>query len=198
MRRYYSKQGLALISLFAATCVPQFDAIAANSEPEWSLEGEGGIDLLGGSDDGSAFHESAAGAWETYQGGEGKSCGVLFTSRSGDQDTLLGYFLPIPKEPTALLLLSGPKVPVPEAMERKKFTLISKDSPPQAVTAFNVPRKGRGMIVFYLPDVQAAMKVMTDVDTIEVQLQGKSIFSLSYDAGFKARDKMLECMSDSK
>lgn len=196
MRHPPIKRRLALISLLATLCVVHVDATAADGDAEWSLEGEGGIDLLGGSDDSATFHESDAGAWETYQGSEGKSCGILFKSDSGD--TLLGYFLPIPKEPTALLLLSGPKVPAPESLEQKKFTLISKDSPPQTVTAFNASRQGSGMVVFYLPDVAAAMKVMNDADALEVKLQGKSIFKLSYEAGFKARDKMLECMSASK
>lgn len=171
---------------------------AAEKQAEWSLEGEGSIDLLGGSEDSSAFHESSAGAWEFYQGAEGKSCGILFKSASGAQSTLFAYFLPIPSEPHALLFLSGPKVPAPDSLEQKKFTLLTKDSPAQTVTAFNGSRQGSGMVVFYMPNIDAAMKEMNDADDVEVKLTGKSIYQLSYDGGFKARDKMLECIRASK
>ncbi|MBL8270285.1 hypothetical protein [Steroidobacter sp.] len=171
---------------------------AADKEAEWSLEGEGSIDLLGGSDNSTAFHESEEGAWALYQGSEGKSCGILFKSPSGGQNTLFAYFLPIPKEPHALLFLSGPTVPAPGSLEQKKFTLLTKDSPAQTVTAFNSSRQGSGMVVFYMPDIDAAMKEMNDADAVEVKLGGKSIYKLSYDGGFKARDKMLECIRASK
>lgn len=185
---------LPTLALVLATVV----ASAADKETEWSLEGEGSIDLLGGSDNSTAFHESDAGAWESYQGAEGKSCGILFKSPSDGQSTLFAYFLPIPQEPHALLFLSGPKVPAPGSLEQKKFTLLTKDSPAQTVTAFNGSRQGVGMVVFYMPDIDAAMKEMSDADAVEVRLKGKSIYRLSYDGGFKARDKMLECIQASK
>ena len=125
----------------------------------------------------------------------GGSCSVTYVS--GTQ--YAGYVGPSKGSPASLIVFGAPTIPPEKSGKNAKMTLMTasdgKTQDTQAFLAPNTAQKDVGIIIFRLTGIQAAVDELSDVETINVVMNKKQVFSLKWQGGNKARAALQKCLS---
>ncbi|WKJ90045.1 hypothetical protein QZJ86_18860 [Methylomonas montana] len=137
------------------------------------------------------------GMWQYQQNGQpprpGEGCSALYTNLKG----ALVLSGPDGDYKGALMTFWGPDIPSPQAVGTIKVTLDQADGQPQTVTAFNYasPNGKVGAIVLAVPTIQALLDNMTDQQSFDIAIDGKSVIHLEWQHGLTARDRLRRCVA---
>lgn len=137
------------------------------------------------------------GMWQYQQNGQpprpGEGCSALYTNLKG----ALVLSGPDGDYKGALMTFWGPDIPSPQAVGTIKVTLDQADGQPQTVTAFNYasPNGKVGAIVLAVPTIQALLDNMTDQQSFDIAIDGKSVIHLEWQHGLAARDQLRRCVA---
>ena len=97
----------------------------------------------------------------------------------------------------ALLTFAADAIPKPETTEMIAVTLIQNDYPPATVQAFNysVPDLPFGVISLAVPTIEAALAGMEDVQSFDIQIEGRSVANTTWHSGLQVRDEFRRCLN---
>ena len=137
------------------------------------------------------------GMWQYQQIGQpprrGEGCSALYTNLKG----ALVLSGPDGDYKGALMTFWGPDVPSPPSVGTIRVTLDQADGQPQTVTAFNYasPNGKIGAISLAVPTIQALLDNMTDQQSFDIAIDGKSVIHLEWQHGLAARDQLRRCVA---
>lgn len=137
------------------------------------------------------------GAWEFFQGranaAPGEYCSALWSRKDG----LVSLSGPGGDYGGALLSFWSEDIPRPHSADTITVTLTQNNEPPQSVKVFNYTSPGvtYGAISFAVPSIEAALAGVEDVLRFKLSYQGKTIASIEWRDGIKARDWLRKCVS---
>jgi hypothetical protein len=96
-----------------------------------------------------------------------------------------------------LLTFAAEAIPKPEKMETISVTLTQNDEPPVTVRAFNYSMPGLpfGVIAFAVPTIEEALAGMEDVQSFNVEIDGRSVANTTWHSGLKVRDEFRKCIN---
>ena len=115
-----------------------------------------------------------------------------------DGTSFAGYVGPTIGNTDAFILFSGPTIPAIQKEKKKKMALTTADGKVQSVLAFHAPNaqaKNSGIILFRLTDIQAAMSDISDVENLNVVMDMKQVFVITWKGGDAARQGMQTCLN---
>jgi hypothetical protein len=123
----------------------------------------------------------------------GKGCTITFASGN----SALGYLGPSDDWNEAFFLVTGPGVEPAKKTKSVKVTLSTDGEPDRTVTAthISIDNEPNGMIIFLLPNIDAALDIMQDQEGVRVSMAGAQIFSSAWTKGHAARDQMRACLA---
>ncbi len=93
----------------------------------------------------------------------------------------------------ALLMLWGPNIPAPKKLTLLPVTLKQNEYPATTVKAFNLgfPRvSGLGTLIFVVPSYQALVGNMEDVQSFTATMDGKVVFTSTWNDGKSAAARL--------
>lgn len=137
------------------------------------------------------------GGWEFFQGrtdaAPGEYCSALWSRKDG----LVSLSGPGGDYGGALLSFWSEDIPRPNTADTISVTLTQNNEPPQSVKVFNYTSPGisYGAISFAVPSIEAALAGVEDVLRFKLSYQGKTIASIEWHDGNKARNWLRNCVS---
>lgn len=144
------------------------------------------------------FERYVNGGWDFYQARQpaepGEYCAATYLSRHG-MISLTGHDK---SWEGGMLLLVGPKIPRPAALQEVTATLSQTGDPPATVQAFifaaDPEMEGFGTIAFAVPSLRDAARGTLDESELVVHVDGQEVFRMSYTEGSKVRDELQKCI----
>lgn len=97
----------------------------------------------------------------------------------------------------ALLTFAADAIPKPDTMQTITVTLTQNNYPPATVQAFNysLPDLPFGVISFAVPTIDAALAGMENVQSFDIQIEGRSVANTTWHSGLQVRDEFRRCLN---
>jgi len=190
--------------IFADPGPPSYDAmsIAINKQAaknievqKQMLEAEAKLQELEADPD---YQRYKQGEWKFFQGKKdsapGDNC-VAMWSKDGDAVSIVG---PGKAYQGGMLIFWSADIPRPSNTQTVAVTLKQSKYQPQSVNAlnFSVPRIPAGAIGLTVPNIQAALNTMLDVEHFIVEMGGRAVADIDWTDGLAARAKLHQCVSN--
>ncbi len=137
------------------------------------------------------------GKWRLFpspkDGKKGEYCSAFF-SREGVILTMSG---PGGDYRGALLQFMSADIPRPKTQEAVQVTLTQNNVPPIKFKALNQSTPGLpfGSIIVPIKTIDALLTGMEDVQSLDLQMDGKSIAKIRWHSGLAVRDELRKCVS---
>lgn len=138
------------------------------------------------------------GEWKFFQGRKdsapGDNC-VAMWSKDGDAVSIVG---PGKAYQGGMLIFWSTEIPKPSDTQTVAVTLKQSKYQAQSVNAlnFSVPRIPAGAIGLTVPDIDAALNTMLDVEHFIVEMDGRTVADIDWTGGLAARAKLQQCVSN--
>ena len=140
------------------------------------------------------------GGWDYFQDSakpkKGEYCAAFFWKK----DSLIKVSGPGGDYQGAMLTFWGADIPQPKQTEKIKVTLKQSTGEAQTVQVFNykLPNYAYAAISFAVPTVQALLDNMQDQEQFTIEQNGKTLLSVAWHDGFKARDQLKNCVTGNR
>lgn len=137
------------------------------------------------------------GEWKIFQSKKdsapGDNC-VAMWSKVGGAVSIVG---PGKAYQGGMLIFWSADIPKPSKTQTVAVTLKQSKYPPQSVNAlnFSVPSIPAGAIGLTVPNIDAALKTMLDVEHFIVEMDGRAVADIDWTGGLAARTELSECVS---
>lgn len=144
-----------------------------------------------------AYQRYMQGEWQIFQSRKdsapGDNC-VATWRKKGGSVSIVG---PGKAYPGGMLIFWSADIPKPSATQTVAVTLKQSKYQPQSVNAlnFSVPNIQAGAIALTVPNIDAALKTMLDVEHFIVELGGRAVADIEWTGGLAARAKLSQCVS---
>ncbi len=190
-------------NIFADPAPPSYDAMNnvineqadRNAEAQKQmLEAEAKLQKLEADPDYQRFKQ---GEWKIFQGKKdsapGDNC-VAMWSKEGGAVSIVG---PGKAYQGGMLIFWSANIPKPSNTQTVAVTLKQSKYQPQSVNAlnFSVPNIPAGAIGLTVPNIDAALNTMLDVEHFIVEMGGRAVADIDWTGGLAARAKLHHCVS---
>lgn len=138
------------------------------------------------------------GEWKFFQAKKdsapGDNCVAMWTKESGAV-SIVG---PGKAYQGGMLIFWSADIPKPSTTQTVAVTLKQSKYQPQSVKAlnFSVPNIPAGAIGLTVPNIDAALNTMLDVEHFAVEMDGRTVADIDWTAGLAARNKLSQCVSN--
>jgi hypothetical protein len=191
-------------NIFADPGPPSYDAMsiaineqaARNAEVQKQmLEAEANLQKLEADPD---YQRYKQGEWKIFQGKKdsapGDNC-VAMWSKEGGAVSIVG---PGKAYKGGMLIFWSADIPRPSDTQTVAVTLKQSKYQPQSVNAlnFSVPSIPAGAIGLTVPNIEAALNTMLDVEHFIVEMGGHAVADIDWADGLAARTKLSHCVSN--
>lgn len=144
------------------------------------------------------FRRFMSGDWSFFQSDVNAKPGESCTALWGKQGTFVALSGPGSKFPGSMVTFFGPDVPKPTEAAVVTVTVDQSHDPSQTVSAINYAINAEyGAISLVLPNVEAALAGMVEVDEFDVSMNRKSVARIGWTGGVAARRKFSQCLGRS-
>jgi hypothetical protein len=142
---------------------------------------------------GQAIHETANGVWILFDGASktGPKCAVTFRQ----DGKILGFSGPKDARPGSIAF-TGAEIPAAKKASEVKIELAANGKPITVRALHMTTETGQNMLIVPTT-IEETIRSIGDRETVEVKLNGKSVFAVNTEGAFKARNALLKCMSSS-
>lgn len=190
--------------IFADPGPPSYDAMsiaineqaARNEEAQKQmLEAEAKLQKLEADPD---YQRYKQGEWKFFQGKKdsapGENC-IAMWSKEGGAISIVG---PGKAYQGGMLIFWSAEIPRPSSTQTVAVTLKQSKYQPQSVNAlnFSVPSIPAGAIGLTVPNIDAALNTMLDVEHFIVEMGGRAVADIDWTDGLAARAKLQQCVSN--
>ncbi len=137
------------------------------------------------------------GEWKIFQSKKdsapGDNC-VASWSKKGSSVSIVG---PGKAYQGGMLIFFSTNIPRPLNTQTVAVTLKQSKYTPQSVNAlnFSIPNIQAGAIGLTVPNIDAALNTMLDVEHFTVEMDGRTVADIDWTGGLAARDKLSQCVS---
>lgn len=190
-------------NIFADPSPPSYDAmsIAINDQAARNVEvhkrmreAEAKQEKLEADPD---YQRYKQGEWKILQGRKDSALGdncVAMWSKEGGAVSIVG---PGEAYQGGMLIFWSADIPRPSDTQAVAVTLKQSKYQPQSVNAlnFSIPRIPFGAIGLTVPNIDAALNTMLDVEHFIVEMGGRAVVDIDWTDGFAARTKLSQCIS---
>lgn len=189
-------------NIFADPGPPTYDAmsIAVNEQAARNLEvqrlmreAEAKRQKL---EDDPDYQRYMRGEWRIFQARKGSAPGdncVAMWSKDGRAVTIVG---PGKAYQGGMLIFWSADIPRPSGTQTVAVTLKQSKFRPQSVNAlnFSIPSVQAGAIGLTVPDIEAALGTMLDVEHFTVEMGGQVVADIGWTDGLAARTRLSQCV----
>lgn len=189
-------------NIFADPGPPTYDAmsIAVNEQAARNLEvqrlmreAEAKRQTLEADPD---YQRYLRGEWRIFQVRKGSAPGdncVAMWSKDGSAVSIVG---PGKAYQGGMLIFWSTDIPRPSGTETVAVTLKQSKYRPQSVNAlnFSIPSVPAGAIGLTVPDIEAALGTMLDVEHFTVEMEGRVVADIGWSDGLAARTRLRQCV----
>ena len=190
-------------NIFADPAPPSYNAMsiaineqaASNAEVQKQmLEAEAKLQKLEADPDYKLYQQ---GEWKIFQAKKdsapGDNC-VAMWSQEGGAVSIVG---PGKAYQGGMLIFWSADIPRPSNTQTVAVTLKQSKYQPQSVNAlnFSVPNIQAGAIGLTVPNIDAALNTMLDVEHFIVEMGGRAVADIDWTDGLAARTKLHQCVS---
>ena len=147
-----------------------------------------------------AYQRLKLGEWKIFQSKKdsppGDNCVALW-SKNGGAVSIIG---PGKAYQGGMLIFWSADIPKPSNTQTVAVTLKQSNYQPQSVNAlnFSVPDIAAGAIGLTVPNIDAALNTMLDVEHFIVEMGGRAVADIDWTGGLAARTKLSQCVSKRK
>ena len=190
-------------NIFADPGPPSYDAmsIAINEQAARNvevrkrmLEAEAGQQTL---DADPAYQRYRQGEWKFFQASRGSAPGDNCVAMWSKADGAVSIVGPAEAYQGGMLIFWSTDIPSPSTTQTVAVTLKQSKYPPQSVNAlnFSVPGIPAGAIGLTVPNIEAALGTMLDVEHFTVEMAGRAVADIDWTDGLAARNRLRQCVS---
>ena len=191
-------------NIFADPAPPSYDAMsiaineqaARNAELQKQMqEAEAKLQKLEADPE---YQRYLQGEWKIFQGRKdsapGDNC-VAMWSKAGGAVSIVG---PGKAYQGGMLIFWSADIPRPAETQTVAVTLKQSKYQPQSVNAlnFSVPNIPAGAIGLTVPNIDAALATMLDVEHFIVEMGGRAVADIDWTDGLAARAQLYQCVSN--
>ena len=191
-------------NIFADPAPPSYDAMnsaineqaSRNAEAQKQmLEAEAKLQKLEADPD---YQRYKRGEWRFFQAKKdsapGDNC-VAMWSKEGGAVSIVG---PGKAYQGGMLIFWSADIPRPSSTQTVAVTLKQSKYQPQSVKAlnFSVPNIPAGAIGLTVPNIDAALNTMLDVEHFIVEMDGRAVADIDWTDGLAARARLHQCVSN--
>jgi hypothetical protein len=143
------------------------------------------------------YQSHKQGAWKIFQGKKdsapGDNC-VAMWSKVGGAVSIVG---PSKAYEGGMLIFWSADIPRLSKTQTVAVTLKQSKYKPQSVNALNftVPDIPAGAIGLTVPNIEAALKTMLDVEHFVIEMDGRTVADVDWTDGLAARTKLSKCVA---
>lgn len=144
-----------------------------------------------------AYQTYMQGEWKIFQSKKdsapGDNC-VASWSKKGSAVSIVG---PGKAYQGGMLIFFSTDIPRPLNTQTVAVTLKQSKYKPQSVNAlnFSIPNIQAGAIGLTVPNIDAALNTMLDVEHFTVEMDGRTVADIDWTGGLAARTKLSQCVS---
>lgn len=190
-------------NIFADPAPPSYDAMsiaineqaARNAELQKHMqEAEAKLQKLEADPEYQRYQQ---GEWKIFQGRKdsapGDNC-VAMWSKAGGAVSIVG---PGKAYQGGMLIFWSTEIPQPAETQTVAVTLKQSKYQPQSVNAlnFSVPNIPAGALGLTVPNIDAALNTMLDVEHFVVEMGGRAVADIDWTDGLAARAQLYQCVS---
>jgi hypothetical protein len=145
----------------------------------------------------AAYQRHMNGEWQIFQSQKesapGDNC-VAMWSKKGGAVSIVG---PGKAYRGGMLIFWSTDIPRPSSTQTVAVTLKQSKYQPQSVKAlnFSVPNIPAGAIGLTVPNIDAALSTMLDVEHFIVEMDGRAVADIDWTGGLAARTNLSQCVS---
>ena len=191
-------------NIFADPAPPSYDAMnsaineqaSRNAEAQKQmLEAEAKLQKLEADPDYKRYRQ---GEWRFFQAKKNSAPGdncVAMWSKEGGAVSIVG---PGKAYQGGMLIFWSADIPTPSSTQTVAVTLKQSKYQPQSVNAlnFSVPNIPAGAIGLTVPNIDAALNTMLDVEHFIVEMDGRAVADIDWTDGLAARARLHQCVSN--
>lgn len=142
------------------------------------------------------YQRHKRGEWQVFQGKKGSAPGdncVAMWQKEGSAVSIVG---PGKAYQGGMLIFWSAAIPRPASTQTVAVTLKQSKYPAQTVNAlnFSVPGMATGAIGLTVPNINAALNTMLDVEHFVVSLAGREVADIDWTGGLAARARLNQCL----
>lgn len=144
-----------------------------------------------------AYQRYMSGDWQIFQSRRDSAPGDNCVAMWRKKDSAVSIVGPGEAYQGGMLIFWSPDIPKPSTTQTVAVTLKQSKYQPQSVNAlnFSVPGIPNGAIGLTVPNIDAALGTMLDVEHFIVELEGRAVADIDWTSGLAARTKLSQCVS---
>jgi len=137
------------------------------------------------------------GKWRLFPSPKGEQKGEYCNAFFSREKVILTLAGPGGDYKGAGLIFMSADIPRPQKKEMVRVTLTQNDEPPITVQAWNysTPNLPFGSIALAVPTIDALLTNMEDVQSFDLQMDGKPIAKIKWHSGLAVRAELRKCLS---
>lgn len=145
----------------------------------------------------SAEQRHLQGEWQIFQSRNDSAPGDNCVAMWSKKDGAVSIVGPGKAYRGGLLIFWSVDIPKPSSTQTVAVTLKQSKYQPQSVKAlnFSVPSIPAGAIALTVPNIDAALSTMLDVEHFIVEMDGRAVADIDWTGGLAARTKLSQCVS---